>query len=227
MARAERDGVGHQQSECLVLQTIRADRGGSTPPIRPRFKPSNGLKAREYEVRDISLMKAYELTKQFHYAKGGSNTRTYSHGLFPCSNFMDCVGAAWWLPPTKSAAMANFPEGDWRKVLTLSRLVLVPGLPTNAASFLIAQSIKMIRAIGAWDCLLTYADERMGHTGAIYRATNWDYRGKTKPEDCWIDAQGRMVSRKAGPKTRTREQMKALGYTMAGKFAKHKFRIIL
>jgi hypothetical protein len=35
---------------------------------------------------------------------------------------------------------------------------------------------------------------------------------------------GRMVARKAGPKTRTVQEMIDMGCVMVGRFAKHKFR---
>lgn len=73
-----------------------------------------------------------------------------------------------------------------------------------------------------WPCLVTYADEWQGHTGTIYRATNWQYVGLTKPEATFVH-NGRMVARKAGPKTRTRSEMEAMGAEMVGRFAKHKF----
>lgn len=73
-----------------------------------------------------------------------------------------------------------------------------------------------------WPCLVTYADEWQGHTGTIYRAANWQYVGRTTPEATFT-LEGRMLSRKAGRRTRTREQMEELGAVEIGKFAKHKF----
>jgi hypothetical protein len=73
--------------------------------------------------------------------------------------------------------------------------------------------------------LVTYADEWREHTGAIYRADNWGYVGKTRPERTYqID--GRMVARKAGPKTRTHAEMLGLGATLVGSFSKHKFVMV-
>jgi hypothetical protein len=74
-----------------------------------------------------------------------------------------------------------------------------------------------------WPCLVTYADEWRGHTGAIYKATNWEYVGLTKPERVYTIG-GRMVARKAGPKTRTHADMIALGAVCQGSHRKHKFR---
>ena len=180
------------------------------------------LRRSEWEVRTVDLATAQALVRQHHYSGGGANTATYRHGLFRKEDDQ-CLGVAWWIPPTKTAANATYPD-DWRGVLALTRLAIAPEVPKNGASFLLGASMKMIDRI-RWPCLVTYADEMQGHTGAIYRATNWEYCGMTAKEATWFK-NGRMVARKAGPKTRTRDEMLALGCEMVGCFAKHKFRHI-
>lgn len=180
------------------------------------------LLATDWVVRDVDLAIARELVERWHYSHGASNTATYLHGLWPRDSFwaQECVGCAWWIPPTKSAALATWPD-NWEGVLCLSRLVIVPDMPTNAASFLLGRSMRLIDR-GRWPILVTYADEWQGHTGAIYRATNWRYVGKTRPERTYL-LNGRMVARKAGPHTRTDAEMRELGAECVGAFAKHKF----
>lgn len=169
----------------------------------------------------ISLDQAVELVSELHYARGASNTATFRHGLFKREEWpLTVMGAAIWIPPTRTAAEATWPE--WRRVLSLSRLVIHPDVPTNGASFLLARSTRLIEQNGEWDCLVTYADEWQGHTGAIYRAAGWEYVGLTKPERVYT-LNGSMVARKAGPKTRTHGDMLALGAECRGSFAKHKF----
>lgn len=165
------------------------------------------------------------MVEKYHYAAGASNTATYLHGLFHEGDIFEeqCCAVAWWIPPTKSAAEATFPQ-RWQGVLCLSRLVVMPEVPKNACTFLLARSRALIDA-EAWPCLVTYADDWRGHTGGIYKADNWRYVGKTKPERTYqID--GRMVARKAGGHTRTHAEMVALGAQMVGVFAKHKFVMI-
>jgi hypothetical protein len=176
-----------------------------------------------WDVRACDIRTARALVEKYHYAAGASNTATYLHGLYEkCSD--KAVGVAWWIPPTKAAANAAFPE-NWKGVLSLSRLVVHPDVPKNAASFLIAGSMRQIDR-GRWPCLLTYADTWRGHTGAIYRATNWSYTGLTTPEATWV-LNGRMVARKAGGKTRTKAEMEELGAVMIGRFAKHRYVSVL
>lgn len=182
------------------------------------------LRRADWEVRKVDRSVAVALVRQYHYAGGGPNTGVYFHGLFRKGGD-ECLGVAWWLPPTRGAAEATARVGtDWRRVLSLTRLVVAPEVPTNGASFLLGGSVRTIRAVGAWDCLVTYADTWRGHTGAIYRADNWEYVGLTKPSPVWLDAEGRMVARKRGPSNLSVAEMLDCGYVCAGSFAKHKYR---
>jgi hypothetical protein len=181
------------------------------------------LKKSDWIVRELGDMElADRMVRKYHYAAGASNTATYLHGLFRQGDIFNeqCCGVAWWIPPTKQAAQATYPE-RWRGVLCLSRLVIVPDVPKNACTFLLARSRKLIDRT-LWPCLVTYADEWQGHTGGIYRADNWTYLGLTRPERTYR-IKGRMVARKAGGKTRTHSEMMELGAEMVGSFSRHKF----
>lgn len=194
---------------------------GGSIPTAPLFRKE------DWEVRYVALDVAQELVGRYHYAAGGSNTATYTHGLFPRGAVWDrdCAGVAWWLPPTKNAAVAACKRhgllGRWEGVLSLSRLAVVPGVPSNACSFLIRHSRRFIDR-ARWPLLLTYADEWRGHDGKIYLASGWTPDGHTKPERCYV-IDGRMVSRKAGPRTRTHAEMLALGAACVGRFRKRRF----
>lgn len=178
------------------------------------------LRTADYYVASVDLKVARELVSKHHYAGGGSNTRVFTHGLFRVGSD-EPLGVAWWIPPTKAAALSVNIE--WRGVLSLTRLVIVPGMPTNAASYLLGQSMKLIRKDPRWFSLVTYADEGEGHTGAIYRATNWEYVGIRPGDPVYKSAEGRHVARKAGGKTRTNAEMLELGYLNTGRTRKHKF----
>ena len=188
----------------------------------------NVLKSTDYIVRPIHISTARILVEKFHYSKGATNTAVYTHGLFlKGEDFFDvqCLGVAWWLPPTKNAAIATF-DGQWRKVLSLTRLAINPNVPKNAASFLLSKSMKLIDR-EKWHCLVTYADTWRGHTGAIYKATNWEYMGLTKPSPVFQNQYGKMMGRKRGGKNLTIKELSDFGFNEVGKFQKHKFRMIL
>lgn len=186
------------------------------------------LKKEDWEVRPVSIETARRLVYYLHYSKSGSNTGVYFHGLFQKGMWFEqhCMGVAWWLPPTKTAAAATYPEGDWRKVLSLHRFVIHPEVPENGASFLLGKSMKMINT-DKWECLLTYADTWQGHEGTIYKATNWEYVELTKPSSVYVSKQGKMMGRKRGAKNFSAIEMKSMGFDDKGKHCKHKFRKII
>jgi hypothetical protein len=174
----------------------------------------------DYRVATCPYRDMSELIRAHHYARGGPNTAVFRHGLYRLRG--DLVGAAQWLPPTRRAAESVADE-RWRGVLTLSRLVVTPGEPTNAASFLLGRSIRLIRADPRWHTLVTWADERQGHTGRIYLATNWEYAGSRMGDPVYLDTEGRQVARKCAGRSRTGAEMAALGYRNVGRSIKHKY----
>jgi hypothetical protein len=177
------------------------------------------LRKSDWLIGDVPIHTARKIVTAFHYAKGASNTATALHGLYRKADFQIC-GVAW-LPPTRSCAESV--SSDWQSVLSLSRLVICPDVPKNAATFLLMASIKRLDA--RWTHLLTYADTSEGHTGEIYRLTGWEYKGLTKPERRF-ELDGRMISRKSGPVTRTTTEMAELGAVCTGSFSKHKFVMV-
>lgn len=184
---------------------------------------SSRLRKSDWSVRPIERSVAAAFVARHHYAAGAANTKTYLHGLFRIDRPARCEGIAWWIPPTKAAAEATYPE-DWEGVLSLSRLALSPDVPKNGCTFLLARSCRLIDR-DRWPCFVTYADEWQGHVGTIYRAAGWEYAGLTKPEPTFVK-DGVMVSRKAGPVTRTRQDMLDMGAECVGSFARHKFVLI-
>lgn len=182
------------------------------------FSVSSHLRTQDYSVGDVTWPTAREFIRAHHYSKGCSNTRVYAHGLFQDACL---VGVAQWLPPTRVAA-ESVNKDNWQRVLSLSRLAVHPDVPTNGASFLLGRSIRLIQTQEKWVSLVTYADDFMNHSGAIYRATNWEYVGHMKGSPRWEDENGRQVARKATV-SRTNAEMESLGYRMVGVFGKHKF----
>lgn len=193
--------------------------GGGSIPTSPLQ-----LRKREWIVASCDQEIAERFVIKHHYARGTSNTATYLHSLYPAGWhwYEDCVGVAWWIPPTRSAAEAWAGEA-WEGVLSLSRLAIEPGVPANACSFLLSKSVRRIDRT-RWHTLVTYADSWRGHKGTIYRACGWEYCGETKPEAVYT-INGRMTARKAGGKTRTHAEMLALGAQFEGKFSKGRFAL--
>ncbi|MFA4974981.1 MAG: hypothetical protein WC683_20445 [bacterium] len=177
----------------------------------------------EYVVKPIPFKVGVELISQHHYAKGAANTAVKMIGLVRCDG--EVVGAAQFLPPTKVAAQSVAGD-DWRDVLSFSRMVVLDSEPTNAESLLIGGAVHEVKKDRRWRAILTYADQAQQHTGTIYKATNFEPLGVTKPECRYVDEKtGRLVAKKA-THSRTKAEMIALGCRVE-KSQKFKFVMFL
>jgi hypothetical protein len=183
------------------------------------------LRSDEWRVTTCPARDASELVRRYHYSHSTANTCVASHGLYREAEgiLSPLYGAALWMPPLPPAGRAVVREGeDWRGVLVLSRLVVHPDVPTNGASFLLGRSMQLIDR-DRWPVLLTYADTRLGHTGAIYKATNWELEGEVAGGDVWIGPNGEQRGRRRGPKVLSADEMRAEGFERAPAAPKLRF----
>ena len=177
----------------------------------------------EYVVKPIPYKLGAALISEHHYAKGAANTAVKMVGLVRCDG--ELVGAAQFLPPTKVAAQSVAGD-DWRDVLSFSRMVVLDSEPKNAESLLIGGAIHEVKKDHRWKAIVTYADQAQKHTGTIYKATNFEALGVTKPECRYVDEKtGRLVAKKA-TRSRTKAEMLALGCRVE-KSQKYKFVMFL
>lgn len=178
--------------------------------------------ASEWYIAPTNQESAKALILQHHYAKSVSFLGVYIFGLFKRGE-TDLKGVSWWIPPAK-ASVDKYNAGGHKQTLALHRLVVTPDVPTNGASFLIGRSIRRIKQAGLYDYLITYADTWQGHTGTIYKATNWEYRGITEPRAVWLTEDGKQVStlnrHKGKRASYTVEELEGM-CTLVGRFPKH------
>lgn len=91
------------------------------------------------------------------------------------------IGMAIYGNPMQSATKVAEPEVSPDQALELKRLFIedVPDLP-NIESYVIAQTLRFIKQeFPDIKVVITFADEKAGHIGSIYQATNAIYLGKT------------------------------------------------
>lgn len=187
------------------------------------------LHAAEWRVLPTNIEKSVNLVRDFHYIGNANHGVIYCFGLFRKDEYLP-VGVSMWQLAGKGSVDKFNPDGN-STTLTLTRLVIMPDIPNNAASFLLGRSIRFIKKDNKFNFLITYADTYQNHTGAIYKATNWQYMGMTNPEPVWIMPDGTLKSRyKSGKGSNTHNEMLAQGaklvrkhiFIMQWKFSQHK-----
>ena len=142
-------------------------------------------------VKRVSRSDITEFIESWHYSKSINGCRSeYCYALYDQEDVMK--GALFY----GGMAMAN----QWKKygeqeddVIELRRLCCVDDTPKNAESFLIGRSLRELKKdwggkpSGSHNKLggkivVTYADKEYGHTGIVYKASNFKLVGETKSQ---------------------------------------------
>jgi hypothetical protein len=132
------------------------------------------IKDMSVELCDVSEVR--DFIKKWHYS-GGINGVRCSY-CFKLLYDGEIIGAAIF----GGVAMANV----WKKyvsreedLLELRRLCCIDDTPKNTESYFIGQCLRWLLKNTEVKKVISYADMDCGHSGIIYRATNFEYLGKT------------------------------------------------
>lgn len=157
---------------------LQVESGASAPICSARF-------VRCPKVDVITKERANEMLDKWHYL-GALRTSIISLGFDGgCTVWGVLRSRAW----HKSLIQNGFAP------LELIRMV---GEPDHkwATSSLLANSAKLIFSLTNYDSLVTYADPMQGHSGSVYRATNWNEIERAQPDGYVWRLDGKIVSRK-------------------------------
>ena len=177
-------------------------------------------KADGWTVQRIAHRDGRTFIAEHHYAKGAANTSTLAAGLFDPAGRL--VGVALWMPPTAGVVGWARRQHASTAPVMLSRMAILDEVPSNAASFLLARSLRLLRTQG-YDLAVTYADPLHGHDGHVYRAAGWTQDGAAAARTTWADPNGVQRCPKVGPRNLTVAEMTALGWTRRKGKAKPRF----
>lgn len=131
-----------------------------------------------YTVQLVPRSDVREFIEEHHYSHNINGLQaSYCFGLFD-GDVM--VGAMIY----GALSMAN----QWKKygdakedVMELKRLVLIDDTPKNSESFFIGATLRWLKKNSTVKTIVSYADPNYGHSGVIYRATNFLHVGMTSP----------------------------------------------
>jgi hypothetical protein len=119
--------------------------------------------------------------KKWHYSDYVNIQAKHTFCLFKNGKFdiPEMIGVCIYTRPAgPSAAQTYYPKAPDR-VLELRRLCLIDETPKNAESFFVGRTLRWLRQNTDWEFVISYADEEQGHSGVIYKASNFKYLGKT------------------------------------------------
>lgn len=100
----------------------------------------------------------------------------------------------------------QFYEKYPRQVVQLNRGACAHWTPKNTASFMIAKTLRLLKAEGV-KLIIAYCTQEAGEVGTIYQALGWDFVGYTAPSKVyWLDgywmAERTLADKRAWAKSR-------------------------
>jgi hypothetical protein len=131
-----------------------------------------------WTVNRVSRADVSSFIEKWHYSKSINGCiADYCYALFkPCGEMARAMFYG-------RMAMAN----QWKRfssseggVIELRRLCCIDDTPKNAESFFIGRSLKLLRKDWCSGVVVSYADKEYGHSGVIYKASNFKSVGDIK-----------------------------------------------
>ena len=150
---------------------------------------------KRFRIRQIRHDTCHRFCSIWHYSKTCPAAKVY-YGLF---NDQALIGVICYGEPAMRHQKTCY-DAD----IELKRLCCIDETPRNTESYFIGQTLRLIGNMGFRRCL-SLADPNFGHTGVIYRASNFKYMGRERgggSRDIIIDGK-KMHSRTAFARFRT------------------------
>jgi hypothetical protein len=125
----------------------------------------------KWEVKIVERKIISDFIEKWHYS-GSINgcISDYCFGLY-CDQG-ELKGALFYGRMAMANQYKRFSDKE-NSVIELRRLCCVDSTPKNAESFFIGRSLRMLKKLWAGKVVVSYADKEYGHTGLIYKASNF------------------------------------------------------
>lgn len=132
------------------------------------------VKPKQLIVREIDCKTAGGYIAAFHYSKTMPDSTRYVYGLY-YGNLL-CGVCAFGMGCGKNQYTAINPGAKNGEYIELTRLWLEDSLARNSESYFIAKCLKKLPKEIRF--VISFSDEKQGHVGYIYQATNFVYLGQ-------------------------------------------------
>ena len=134
----------------------------------------SNVKPKQLTVERIDCKTARGFIASFHYSKTMPDSTRFVYGLY--YNELLCGVCAFGMGCGKNQYTAIYPDCQNGEYIELTRLWLEDSLGRNSESYFISKCIKMLP--NEIKFIISFSDEKQGHFGYIYQATNFLYLGK-------------------------------------------------
>lgn len=184
-----------------------------------------GFSGEGWTVKKINSTAGKMFIREHHYSRSCHNG-PMCYGLFHGD---DLAGVLAFATPCSENVRASV-YGPERKpeVTELHRLVILDVTKTNAESWFIARSLRLLKQDHPrYSAVVSFSDATEGHTGTIYQATNALYQGPTSKAWFYRDQEGRLRHPRQNGHNITLTDAKERGWTRERREAKRRYLFLL
>ena len=131
-----------------------------------------------WKVERVTRKEVTEFIELWHYSKSINGCiADFCYALYD----QDCVmkGAMFYGRMAMANQWKRFSKSS-KSVIELRRLCCVDDTPKNAESFFIGKTLKLLNQHWGNGTVVSYADKEYGHSGVIYKASNFEMVGEIK-----------------------------------------------
>ena len=136
----------------------------------------------DFTVEYINRKALTSFIEKHHYSHNINGVQSLYHfGLYREGNFglPTMIGAMMYAHPSMPATAAKYNPINPDKCLELRRLVCIDDTPKNTESYFIGKTLRWLKQNTDMEVIVSFADQHYGHSGIIYKATNFEYYGET------------------------------------------------
>ena len=140
------------------------------------------MKVRDFTVEEVLRRSIAPFIEKYHYSQNVNGVQsTNCFGLYKEGNFglPTMIGAMMYAWPSMPATAKKYNPDDPLRIYELRRLVCIDDTPTNTESYFIGQTLKWLKKNTDIQVIVSFADPHHGHSGVIYKASNFIYKGET------------------------------------------------
>ena len=140
------------------------------------------MKVRDFTVEEVLRRSIAPFIEKYHYSQNVNGVQsTNCFGLYKEGNFglPTMIGAMMYAWPSMPATAKKYNPDDPLRIYELRRLVCIDDTPTNTESYFIGNTLKWLKKNTNIQVIVSFADPHHGHSGVIYKASNFIYKGET------------------------------------------------
>ena len=140
------------------------------------------MSVKDFTVEEIPRKSLVQFIEKYHYSQNVNGVQSLYHfGLYGEGNFglPKMIGAMMYAHPSMPATAEKYNPINPTKCLELRRLCCIDDTPTNTESYFIGKTLRWLKQNTDMEVVVSFADQHHGHSGIIYKASNFEYLGET------------------------------------------------